>query len=57
MMYRDGRVVPKDGSKAVAWYKKAADQGYGRAQKDLKDAKGLQSSEVPQNTTAEEWFL
>ncbi len=32
IMYRDGRGVPQDDAQAVAWYRKAAEQGYASAQ-------------------------
>jgi TPR repeat protein len=36
-MYRDGRGVEKNGREAVAWFRKAADQGYALAQRYLAD--------------------
>jgi TPR repeat protein len=33
--YDSGNGVPKDQAEAVLWYRKAADQGYSRAQYDL----------------------
>ena len=34
-MYAAGRGVPKDGTKAIEWYRKAADQGVAIAQSNL----------------------
>jgi TPR repeat protein len=34
-MYDNGEGVPKDEKQAVAWYKKAADQGYAQAQLNI----------------------
>ena len=32
VMYEDGKGVPQDYAEAVNWFRKAADQGYPRAQ-------------------------
>ncbi len=34
-MYNNGRGVPRDYTKAVSWYRKAAEQGHARAQNNL----------------------
>ena len=34
-MYENGNGVPQDYAEAVKWYRKAADQGYARAQNNL----------------------
>ena len=35
MMYHYGRGVPQDDLEAVKWFRKAAEQGYAKAQKNL----------------------
>ena len=35
LSYESGQGVPRDGAAAAAWYRKAADQGLGRAQVNL----------------------
>ena len=44
-MYRDGRGVPQDFTQAMAWYRKAADQGSAVAQYNLgvmyRDGRGV----------------
>jgi len=55
-MYLLGQGVPQDTAKALAWYRKAAEQGHANAQYDL----GLMYSEgksVPQDYVgAHMWF-
>ena len=34
-MYGSGEGVPNDGAEAAKWYRKAADQGYAKAQHNL----------------------
>lgn len=47
-MYALGQGVPRDDGKAVAWYRKAAEQGHARAQNDL-GSMYYNGQGVPQN--------
>ena len=38
LMYRDGKGVAQDDAEAVRWFRRAAEQGYARAQQDLASA-------------------
>ena len=55
-MYAEGQGVPQDDAKAVKWYRKAAEQGYAKAQLSLGLAYGLGQG-VPQDLAqAHMWF-
>ncbi len=55
-MYRDGHGVHRDDAEAVKWYRRAADQGYAKAQNNLggmyADGQGVGQNE----TRAYLWF-
>ena len=56
-MYENGRGVPQDYVQAVAWYRKAADQGFADAQNDL-GAMYDNGLGVPQDyVQAHLWFI
>jgi TPR repeat protein len=55
-MFSQGRGVPQDYAEAVRWYRKAADQGYAKAQYNLGNMYWYGRG-VPQDSAqAERWY-
>ena len=55
-MYAAGRGVPKDGTKAIEWYRKAADQGIAIAQSNLGSMYDTGDGIPEDDAKAAEWY-
>ena len=56
VLFSGGRAVPKDDTKAVEWWRRAADQGYVLAQFNIASAYFFGRGVPPDTTKAVEWY-